>query len=562
MASAIPFTEDDLQRAAGPVSYTRGLGYLNQVEDLEIADTWVAATVFGTEAYEVRLGFGGDRAGVSGLLGECSCPFGMEGNFCKHCVAVGLAALKSEDQAPESGGGTASARLEWQSLVTWLASLTKDELLDELLELAENDRYLRRRLELRAAAEQADIEAVRNAVRRLLRVTDYIGGDQARDYADNVRGAADAIGDLIDAGAAGAALEVARDAIHWFRQCMDQVDDSAGYVASAGCDLLSVHLLGCQAARPDPVELADDLADLLLTDNHFLGPALTDYAELLGDAGMAALHERVAEAYAASPDDHYTRHLMGVLLEAEGDVDALIAFYATHLDGHGWQHLRIAQTLDEAGRPEEALGWAERGARSGPQPDSRLVDYLVDRYTAAGRADDVLALRRALFAADRTLAGYQALRQAATDSGVWGAERLAALDLLRKDAAKARQPSWSGWSWAGPVLIDALIDDGDLAAAWTSAGSIASEAQWVRLADASIADRPADALAVYVKAINQLTEGTGNAVYHKIAAHLLSARACHEALGTLDKFRQYLVVLKMGQKRKKNLMNILEQNGL
>jgi hypothetical protein len=30
----------------------------------------------------------------------------------------------------------------------------------------------------------------------------------------------------------------------------------------------------------------------------------------------------------------------------------------------------------------------------------------------------------------------------------------------------------------------------------------------------------------------------------------------------MDKFRQYLVVLKMSQKRKKNLINILEQHGL
>ncbi len=559
MAQAIPFTEDDLQRAAGPASYARGLSYLNEVADLEIADTWIAATVFGTETYEVRLSFG---PGVSEVLGECSCPFGAEGNFCKHCVAVGLAALKSDNPAPDSGGCTASARLEWQSLVTWLTSLTKDELLAALLELAADDRNLRRRLELRAAAEQADVEAVRNAVRRLLWVTDYIRDDEARDYADDVSRAADAISELIDAGAAGPAIEVARDAIRWFRQSLGSVDDSSGYVASAGYDLLNVHLLGCQSARPDPVELAGYLADLLLMGDHFLTPALRDYAELLGDAGMAALHELIAGAYTASPDDYCTRHLMESVFQAEGDVDALIACYAAHLDEHGWQHLRIAHTLDEADRPGEALEWAERGARSGPRPDSRLVDYLVDRYTAAGRAGDVLTLRRALFEADRTLAGYQALRQAATHCGVWDTEREAALALLRKDAAKARQPSWSVWQWAGPVLVDALIDDGDLATAWTAAQDVASEAQWVRLADASITERPADALAVYVKAINRLSEGTGNAVYHKIAAHLLSARACHEALGTMDKFRQYLVVLKMGQKRKRNLLNILEQNGL
>jgi uncharacterized Zn finger protein len=561
MAQAIPFTEDDLQRAGGPASYARGLGYLNQVTDLEIADSWIAATVFGTETYEVRLSFGAGGAGVSGVLGECSCPFGAEGNFCKHCVAVGLAALKSENLAPDDGGGTASARLEWQSLENWLTSRTKDELLAELLELAADDRNLRRRLELRAAAEQADVEAVRNAVRRLLRVTDYIGDDEARDYADDVSRAADAIGELIDAGAAAAAIEVARDAIGWLRQSLEAFDDSSGYVAAAGYDLLQVHLAGCQAARPDPVELAGYLADLLLAGD-FLSPALRDYVELLGDAGVAALHELVAEACAASPADYHARHLMESVLQAEGDVDALIGFYAAHLDEHGWQHLRIARALDEAGRPSEALEWAERGVRSGPRPDGRLVDYLVGRYTAAGRAEDVLTLRRGLFGADRTLAGYQALRQAATTCGVWNAEREAALELLRKDALKARQPPWSGWQWAGPVLIDALIDDGDLAPAWIEARDAASEAQWIRLADASIADRPADALAVYVKAINRLSEGTGNAVYHKIAAHLLSARACHERLGTMDKFRQYLVVLKMSQKRKKNLINILEQHGL
>lgn len=562
MAPAIPFTEDDLQRAAGPASYARGFGYLDQVEDLEVADTWVAATVLGSGAYEVRLSFGAGRTSVGGLRGECSCPFGAEGNFCKHCVAAGLAALKSEDPAPGREGGAASPRLEWQSLVAWLTSLTKDELLAELLELAADDRDLRRRLGLRAAAEQADVEAVRNAVRRLLWVTHYIGDDEARDYAADVSRAADAISELIDAGAAASAVEVARDAIHWFRQSLGAVDDSSGYVASAGYALLQVHLLGCQAARPEPVELAGYLADLLLSDNHFVSPALSDYAELLGETGIASLHKRVAAAWAANPDDYSTRHLMESVLQAEGNVDALVDFYAAHLDGHGWQHLRIAHTLDKAGRPAEALEWAERGARSGSQPDSRLVDYLVDRYTAAGRAGDVLTLRRTLFAADRTLAGYQALRQAATDGGVWDAERDAALDRLRKDAAKSSQPSWSGLHWAGPVLIDALIDDGDLAAAWTAARNTASDDQWIRLADASITDRPADALAVYVKAINRLAQGSGNAVYHKIAAHLLSARACHEALGTMDKFRQYLVVLKMSQRRKRNLINILEQKGL
>ncbi|HUY52242.1 MAG TPA: hypothetical protein VMV92_42150 [Streptosporangiaceae bacterium] len=41
-----------------------------------------------------------------------------------------------------------------------------------------------------------------------------------------------------------------------------------------------------------------------------------------------------------------------------------------------------------------------------------------------------------------------------------------------------------------------LIDDGDIAAAWDAADGIASERQWLTLADLISRDRPADALPV------------------------------------------------------------------
>jgi uncharacterized Zn finger protein len=559
MVPDLPFTEDDLKRAAGATSYARGLGYLNQVEDLEIDGTRITATVFGNDAYRVRLSFGDARYGVSG---DCSCPFGVEGNFCKHCVAVGLVALKSGDFQPDRTQVPAAPDHGRQSLVSWLSSLTKDELLAELIELADEDPGLRRRFELRAAAAQVDAEAVRNAVMRMIWVSGFIGYEGALDYADNVSRAADAIGELIDAGAAAQAIEVARDAIAWLRQNAGAVDDSSGYVSNAGYELLDVHLRACEAAPPDPFELADYLADECLKDRCGLTPSLVDYMELLGDSGTAALHNRIAAAYKASPDDYHAWHLMESVLEAEGDVDALVALYAAHLDERGRQYLRIARKLDEVGRAEEALEWAERGVRAGPRPDTRLIEYLVDRYTAAGRAGDVLELRRLLFGADRTLDNYRALRDAAAGSGVWGAERDTALDLLRKDAATGRPAVWTAWTWGGPVLIDALIDDGDLGAAWTAAQDTASETQWIRLANASAADRPTDALAVYLKAIERLTQRTGDAVYRQIAEHLLAARTCHEALGTTEEFRRYLVLLRMAQKRKRNLMKILDQSGL
>jgi hypothetical protein len=93
---------------------------------------------------------------------------------------------------------------------------------------------------------------------------------------------------------------------------------------------------------------------------------------------------------------------MESLLKAEADIDALVAFYAAHLDDRGQQHLRIAQVLDEAGRQDDALGWAERGVGKAARPDDRLVDYVVTRYRAAGRQDDVLELCRSVFQTERS----------------------------------------------------------------------------------------------------------------------------------------------------------------
>lgn len=427
----------------------------------------------------------------------------------------------------------------------------------EVLELCDADPELRSRFELRAASRRADAGRVRDAVWGLIHLDDFVDYDDAWEYAGNVRRAAAAIGELTEAEAAADAMDLASDAIRWLREAFGQVDDSSGSISDAGYELLAAHLRACQAERPDPVELGYDLAALLLHDSSGFAPDLADYADLLGDVGMATVRKRVSTAYAENPDDFRGR-LMETVLVAAGDVDELIAFLASHLDDHGRQHLRIARELDEAGRPDEALAWAERGIRELADSHDDLVEYAAGRYAVAGRADEVLALRRARFQAQRTLPNYRALRQATTDCGVWeSTERADAVRRLRADAAATKVSQW-----AGPVLIDALVDDGELDAAWTAAADGANQAQWLRLADASVTARPADALAVYRQAIKALTEQTGNGVYRQIASLLLSARACHEALGTVEEFREYVAMLRMMHKRKRNLLKILTENGL
>lgn len=64
--------------------------------------------------------------------------------------------------------------------------------------------------------------------------------------------------------------------------------------------------------------------------------------------------------------------LMQRLAKAGRDIDTVIAVHAADLAPNGHTHLVVARELDTAGRPGEALEWAERGIRD--TEDLAVVD--------------------------------------------------------------------------------------------------------------------------------------------------------------------------------------------
>ncbi|MGD0559779.1 MAG: SWIM zinc finger family protein, partial [Streptosporangiaceae bacterium] len=523
----VPFTETDLRRVAAPRSFERGLGYVDSISRIDVSRERATTTVYGSHAYFVSLTWAG---GV--LDGACTCPHGEEGFFCKHCVALGLNLLTMGDDL------VGAAEAKRSALEDWLRSLSHEELVAELRVVIDDNPELRQRYELRMASSSGEVESIRRSVNELL---DFEYGTQ--DYSGRITAAAIAIRGLVEAGKAEDAVGLAEEALDLLADNFEMVDESRDWVAEHVYDLFEAHLVACKAAPPDVEDLADYLGDLLLRDDYGVVPDVEEYADLLGEDGMQIVHAVIADTFDREPGNWMARSWLEAQARADGDVDALIAVYATSPNSH----MYIVRELDNAGRHAEALTWAERGIRESAFPDDGLVNYVADRYASDGRDGDVLELRRARFAARRSLANYRALRQAAQAGGDWPAEREAALALLRADAVGVQ----------GPVLIDVLIDDGDIDAAWSTAPGVATDAQLVRLADASIDVRPADALAVYLNAIAPLYQLLGDDVYRRMATLLLSARACHEALGSLDEFRRYVAVIRTDLKRKRNLMRIL-----
>ncbi|GAA3157443.1 SWIM zinc finger family protein [Streptomyces rameus] len=553
------FGEDDLRALAGVRSFERGLGYRDAVSGLEVGESSVTAVVHGTDVYEVELTLAGD----DGLSGWCDCPYGQEGNFCKHCVAVGLTVLRRAKTIPRQ---RAAAQARASGLEAWLTALSRDELLTLVREQIAEDRGLRRRLELRAAAARSDLGTVRE---RILVLIDprpfarygYVEYADAPGYAQQVAEAAAALRELTADGRAAQAVGLAEEAIRVLGEAYGEIDDSDGVVGQAAAAVAEAHVEACGAARTDPERLAEWLVGQVLGD----GGGLTDldpldYAEVLGPSGLARVRQLAAEALRRRPTGWAARYLMERLVKAEGDIDALVALYAQDLDPSGATHLRIAEELESAGRADEALTWAERGLRDCAAEtyiEGRLVDYVCARHAKAGRHADVAGVRRDRFRTERSLAAYQQLRSAAQAAECWGAERVAALAALREDARRER-----GGRYGGPVLIDALLDDGDADAAWREAEGIADDRQWEHLADLSRETHPAEALAVYLRLVERLKEPTGDRVYEHLARLLQGARDCHRVLGTQEAFTGCLAGLRAELKRRRKLMSILDRYGL
>ena len=153
-------------------------------------------------------------------------------------------------------------------LVEFVSGLDHDELVALVLAQVEADWRLRVQLLARAAAATSspiDERAWRRRIESAFApYGDYVHYREAAGWARDVDAMVRSVGDLIETHPAQAiallehAYGQANAAIQW-------IDDSDGYLTTIAADIGEFHLAACEAARPDPAELARRLVDLELT---------------------------------------------------------------------------------------------------------------------------------------------------------------------------------------------------------------------------------------------------------------------------------------------------------
>lgn len=524
------FTEDDLRAAAGDPSYNRGRDYVDAVTDVAPTAYGVRATVRGSDSYEVWLGRDGAR-----LTGECSCPYGADGNFCKHCVAVGLVLLA------DGGHGTGV------DLDSFLRTLSVDELADLLLTQAQRDPALYRRLVLRSAGATGapQVAVLRRQLDEALRVRTY---QSAADYATRAKEALETISDLIESGHAAEARPLARVAVERLTDALSQVDDPA--VVAVCQRTLRLYARACAAARPNPAKLAAWLFQLAKDGPGWPEVSPVDYAEALGDAGMAEYRALLHDAWRADPTDR-VRQLRESLATAEGDVDALVDVLSDGLPAVR-SYQQIVDALRKAGRLTEAVSWAERGAAETGNP--ALTELLIQSYLDNQQGDEAVEQRKAVLRTTPTRLTYHRLKETATEVKMWTAVREWALNVLTAAATKQDD---------GTDLAGVLLDDADPAEAWQAAEKYGcTGSTHLEVLRCRATTHPADTLPAYRELIEaRITQG-GRSCYREAAILLTELREATTRAARPDEFDTYLALLKQRHTRRKALTTELTRANL
>lgn len=562
-----------LKKLAGSAVFARGEAYFNSdaVSRLKIADDMLSAKVAGSYSYAVKLW---EEDG--GIEYECSCPHGEEGNFCKHCVAVGLAWLA--ESKPESGtkSGKQKKANPWKEIADFVGLQDAETLASWLLESAKRDDVLYENLLLKArrtAGPVSTIKVFRAAIDRAVKTGGYVDWHEMPTYAAGLENIADSLAELLQQGQAAALIDLAEYAVARVEAACEYVDDSNGGEMTDMLERLGeLHYQACIAARPDPVALAERLFKYEMADGYgAFFDCLRRYDKVLGKEGTARYKQLAEEEWRkveprtqkTGRGDYDSRRwritsIMENIAKLSGDVEALVAAKSRDLSS-ALRYLDIAEIYRSHRQHDRTLEWAERGVKTFPdQTDDRLRDFLAEEYLRRKRNDEAMQLIWAQFSERPSLGSYQKLHQFAKKAGLWFAFREQALGhldrLINSETGKRHYLS------SAAVLVEIYLWEKNSEAAWEAAsrGTI-SDRLWLRLAVAREEDHPGDVVPIYRRLIETAVAQTNNTSYEEAIKLLKRLKPLVVNSGMPAEFGQYVALLRAKYKAKRNFIKLLDK---
>lgn len=565
-------TRNSLFLAAGKRTFHHGEDYYlsELVSNLAEAGDTVTATVQGTGVYQVKL-----SAKDGSLSASCTCPAGTNGEFCKHCVAAGLAWRDQRINPTVKTGEAPPATPD--DVRKYLAAQDKDVLVEIVMKEAAENQRLNESLSMKASLKSSsgsDLTTLRKTIDRAIRIHGFIKYDSAYEYFRRVDNVLDGIQALLDAGRAEEVVELAERAMRRIEENIGAVDDSNGRWTSALDRLWQIHHDACLRARVDPEALAKRLFGWeIRSDYGIFDRVVNTYADVLGEKGLAVYRELAEAEWSKVPalapgeerhawDGNRSRitSIMEALAARSGDIEQMVAVKSRDLS-RAHSFTEVAEIYKKAGNHDAALEWAERGIKafSGQLEYSGLRQFVAEEHHRRGHHDWAIDMVWEGFLQDPGFDWYKKLKTSADRAGQWPAWRQKALDLLHEQAVRGPvHPGQGGGSRYNDNLVRIFLWEGDAETAWRQALSGGcSENLWLELARTREHSHPADVIPIYQAQVESTLACRNNEDYERAVKTLHKIQSLLTASGRAEDFPPYLDRVRVAHKAKRNFVKLL-----
>lgn len=414
--------------------------------------------------------------------------------------------------------------------------------------------------------------------RKAIRIRGYVDYREAGGYAGGVDSAIDVVEKLVGSGHAAPTIELCEAGLRWLADACGNIDDSNGEMTELMERLGEIHLRACEAAKPDPVELAGRLfrAEMAAQYSEFSNSA-ERYAGVLGAEGVEAFRKLAEAEWAKVPaveggagrrDDYSITRIMLSLARQSGDVEQVVSILERDLRSP-YRYLEIAEAYRAADKADKALDWAERGIAAFPdRPDYRLRLFLAEEYRRRDRHQEAIRTVWLEFQDNLSLHNYQLLEGFARSDDDWEEWRERALRTIRRELEAKPDPkrgnamvsSWAHRKRDRSLLVEIFLYEGREQEAWLEAQAGGCSAPlWLRLAEVRTAAAPEDSVSIYLRLAEAGIANPRGHRYDDEVELLERAARLQQALGRGGEFRQYIETLSKTHKPKRNFQKRIEE---
>ncbi len=481
--------------------------------------------------------------------------------------AGGLTVKAHDNQSDE-------ARIE-----AYLQGLDLAALRKLVLEASWRDDALREKLLMAATlAESTGLSALRQVVRQATRTNGFVEYREAGGYANRLEDLAELLSQRIEDGQPEL-IGVIEETIALAEEALQHIDDSGGEVMPAILGLRKLHLAACNTLRPDPVALAGRLYGFQMHgDWDTFHEVLPDYAEALGEEGLAAYRQQVERDWKALPTlgpEHYHGEwstprfrvesaMKGIACHTD-DFELQVAIQAKNLSSPSC-FLTLVRMFRDQGRKDEALRWAEQGIAAFPhERHDDLLSLAIELQLALGRHAEAERLAWQRFERAPGCEPFFKLLDVAAHIDREAVLRQRALDLLWQKVAEdessdgVAQRSW----WEKPRrgdIVSIFLREGDVEAMWDAfRGGKVDVGLWERVADVRAQTHHEEAITLYKRLLpHRVDGGSRGSDYGGAFAIVKKIRALRVAHKQLGMFGDELAEVRLEWKRKRNFMKLLD----